>query len=684
MISGLKHKIIGLALLSAILPMLVISLLSIIQRQDARSYVNKAIDKLIIEDLTHIMDGFYDLCKTANDFTQQYVNYSLNIAKEKLQNTGPIELNQDYISWNAINQFTKEKTNIDIPKMTVGGKWLGNNRKIQQRTPIVDDVKDMVGATCTIFQRINKAGDMLRIATNVENIDHSRAVGTYIPAVNPDGQENPVVSVILSGNKFRGRAYVVDDWYLTAYEPIMNSNGKIIGMLYVGVKQESAESFRQSILSTKVRENGYLFALLGSGEEKGTYAISKNGTRDGENIWGDKDAQGNYYIKEVIGKAKLLKNGDIIEKIYSRVENNSETPKTLITLYTYFEPWDWVIGADAYLDDYIEIRETVDSFIYRLVTQTLLIGLIILCIVLFFAFVFGTRIANPMIDMAYAAKSVALGESHKKIEYRGTDEVGILANSFNKMSKEITESRTKLIQANDQLTQANATKDKFFSIIAHDLKNPFNTLLTYSATLAKHFDKLSKDKLRQGIVSINKSAERGYNLLVDLLSWARSQLGEIELKRENLNIKEIAAENISLLSERAQEKGIHLKSEIENNLWVYSDKNMTSTVIRNLLTNAIKFTDREGEVKICAQEDEHMLQIQISDTGIGISEENIKKLFRQDTFYRTLGTAKEKGTGLGLILCREFVEKIGGKIWVTSETGKGSQFCFTVKKSKDK
>jgi signal transduction histidine kinase len=672
----LKHKIAAVALLAAILPMLVISVLSLIQRDHASKLINDAIHEMIVEDLTHVMRDFYSLCKTANDFTQQYVNHSLNIAHEKLYQKGPIKLSSEEVKWVAENQFTREESPISLPKMNYGNHWMGKNSKIKIGSIVVDDVENLLGATCTIFQRMNEKGDMLRVVTNVKKLDQSRAIGTYIPAANPDGTKNDVVSTVINGEIFHGRAYVVNDWYLTAYEPIYDSRKKIIGMLYVGVKQESAESFRESILQTKIGNTGYLFAIGGNGVHKGEYLISKSGKRDGKSVWQQKDINGDFIFQNLIKQSLTLRDGKIEQLVYSESQQ-----KNIIIMYTYFEPWDWVIGANAYEEDYREAKDKVDEVISDLVLQTLWIGLLILILVTILAFYLSARIAKPLNQITESVEILAAGNLSQKIKYTKEDEIGILAKSYNKMSAEIHGQRQQLQATNKQLEEANSTKDKFFSIIAHDLKNPFNTLMTYSSTLLKQYKNLDEDKLKRGLEALHNNSKRGYNLLVDLLTWARSQSGNMEFEFDTINLYDIANDNVSLLKERAKDKGIKLFSEIDDNISAYADKNMVSTVIRNLMTNAVKFTSSGGEIKISAEKIKSMVQVTISDTGMGISEENINKLFRINTFYRTLGTDKEKGTGLGLILCQEFIEKLDGKIWVESELGKGSKFIFTLPES---
>ncbi len=228
----------------------------------------------------------------------------------------------------------------------------------------------------------------------------------------------------------------------------------------------------------------------------------------------------------------------------------------------------------------------------------------------------------------------------------------------------------------DELKQSNASKDKFFSIIAHDLGNVFNGLIGLSNIL------LEKDvkNVNELMPLVKKSSEKGYNLLKNLLEWSRVQTGRIKSMPIQLDLKSLVYQNISILGSQASSKQVTLFSEIENTM-VFSDEQMLNTVIRNLLSNALKFTPREGMVKISAQKEGKWVDILISDTGIGIRPEDIDKLFRIDESHSTRGTENEEGTGLGLILCKEFIEINGGTIRVESEYGKGSRFYIRLPSS---
>jgi len=223
-----------------------------------------------------------------------------------------------------------------------------------------------------------------------------------------------------------------------------------------------------------------------------------------------------------------------------------------------------------------------------------------------------------------------------------------------------------LKSAKEELQQAIATKDKFFSIIAHDLNNIFNASLNFSEILIGNNVSLGENDKQEFLELIHQNLQKGYVLLQNLLDWARSQTGRLQLVPNNLDLKFIVARNIAFMNNNAQAKNIQIVSSL-NNVWAFADKHTIDTVIRNLLANAIKFTPQNGKIEIFATEKENSIELSISDTGVGIKPEDIDKLFRLDVSYTTRGTAKEQGTGLGLVLCKEFVEKNGGTIGIESE-----------------
>jgi signal transduction histidine kinase len=239
-----------------------------------------------------------------------------------------------------------------------------------------------------------------------------------------------------------------------------------------------------------------------------------------------------------------------------------------------------------------------------------------------------------------------------------------------------------LKNSNKKLTILNATKDKFFSIIAHDLKNPFNSILGFSELLKDEFTELTEDKKLEFIEIIHDSSRRIYVLLENLLEWASTQTGNIRFHPEVFDLNKVFETNYALLKNRFDEKGIRFRKDLPDNAKVFADYNMTSTVIRNLMGNALKFTEK-GEIKAAITTVNDLLEVSISDTGIGMSEKTQVVIFEIDHKKSTPGTRGEKGSGLGLLICREFVLRNGGGLSVKSEEGKGTTFFFTVPRGLD-
>ncbi|MBK6607117.1 MAG: hybrid sensor histidine kinase/response regulator [Leptospiraceae bacterium] len=243
---------------------------------------------------------------------------------------------------------------------------------------------------------------------------------------------------------------------------------------------------------------------------------------------------------------------------------------------------------------------------------------------------------------------------------------------------EIKQSREKIRKSNEQLKELNATKDKFFSIIAHDLKNPFNTLLGFSKLLFENAPNYTTDQIQQYAQIMNHTAKQSYALLENLMQWAKSQTEKIKIIPRNSSMNELLSITIPIINGSALKKNITIESNISTEDIVYADNSLTATILRNLLTNAIKFTHANGKITVSTQRKDIFLEVSITDTGVGIEPMNIDKLFRIDSKVTSHGTDNEEGTGLGLILCKEFVEKQGGTIWANSEVGKGSTFTFTL------
>jgi len=234
-----------------------------------------------------------------------------------------------------------------------------------------------------------------------------------------------------------------------------------------------------------------------------------------------------------------------------------------------------------------------------------------------------------------------------------------------------------ILEQKNELEIMNKTRDRFFSIISHDLKNSF-TSLQMGTKLLSDIDELEKDEIKMVSKELEDSVENLYKFLENLLEWSRIQIGRIHHDPQELDFSEIMQDVLKVMKGKASQKNIKLISEIKENTRVFADKNMIYSVLQNLISNAIKFTDSNGEIKIQQKENEDNLGISISDNGVGMSATQLSKIFKIDEIVSCPGTNEEKGTGLGLILCKEFIEKNGGKIRIESELGKGTEVCFSL------
>jgi PAS domain S-box-containing protein len=244
--------------------------------------------------------------------------------------------------------------------------------------------------------------------------------------------------------------------------------------------------------------------------------------------------------------------------------------------------------------------------------------------------------------------------------------------------QDVTE-RRKYLQ---QLEELNNTKDKFFSIISHDLRSPFNSIIGFSSILNDNYDKWSDTERKDAIKNIEQASKNTFNLLQNLLDWSITQSKKTKFNPEYVDFSNIVNNTIRMLKPQAEMKHIKITTCVAFNTTIHVDENMIQTVVRNMLSNAIKYTKKNGKIIISNKKIEEngvkYLQICIQDNGIGISEENINKLFKLGEKFKSTGTFGEKGSSLGLIICKEFIEKHNGRIWVESELGKGSNFYFTV------
>ncbi len=282
---------------------------------------------------------------------------------------------------------------------------------------------------------------------------------------------------------------------------------------------------------------------------------------------------------------------------------------------------------------------------------------------------------NPCIIIRDATlKKETEGEFERIIE-----ELQISRELIENNANDVNILNMKLFESEEELQELNNNKDKFFSIIAHDLKGPFQGLLGYSKLLSEQLEGLSKEEIKEFSCELHESASQLFKLLQNLLEWSRIQRGVMEFNPQLLTLSELVESTIEILKPSANQKNIKIDSEVAKDIFVYADFNMVNTVLRNLVSNAIKFTNKKGKILISAcKSDEHYVSIAVDDNGVGMSLDEMAKVFRIDVHHSKTGTDSETGTGLGLVLCKDLVEKNNGTLTLESEENIGSTFTFTL------
>jgi len=470
----LRHKVAGLAIFSALLPVLGLAILIAFQDHKSSRVIDNEIDKIIGQNLKHAVIDLYGLVSVSNLLVQKQVTRTLGVADYVLKEQGGVSFDpENTVQWQAINQYTQEAIMVTLPEMRVGGEALTAERSFAIRSAMVDQVKDLVGGTCTIFQRMNTDGDMLRVATNVETVEGERAVGTYIPAINPDGAPNPVIQrVVRERATFNGPAYVVNRWYLSSYQPIFDQTGSVVGMLYVGVRRDETSALKQAIADAEVGPNGYSWVMYGKDDTRGgQFILTGDAFPHNLDISQVIDAQGAKFFSEIRASAtdpNRLKAGQPGNRTVVWEDLRGKKHKLEI-YYVYFEPWDWILGITAKAEDFAEPHRQIQAVFSEIFFATLVGAIILLVAIALLATWLGGLIARPISFLTSIAEHVARGElnsAQREVQLgcgvganqrdlsRATDETGDLFRAIQEMIINLQQLVTEMKGASSQLNES--------------------------------------------------------------------------------------------------------------------------------------------------------------------------------------------------------------------------------------
>ena len=580
----LKTKLLSTGVLLTILPLLAAMCIALYAKNMMTKAATEEAGKLAMTDLDHLAQSAYSLCQSQQEAIQQSINASLNVARDVMNRQGAVSFAAETESWTAVNQNTKQSATVELPKMMVGETWLGKNTALKQPSPVVDNVKQLVGATCTIFQRMNDQGDMLRVCTNVETLDGTRAIGTFIPQSNPDGTPNTVIAELLNGKAFHGRAFVVNKWYITAYEPIFDDAKKVIGTLYVGIPQENVASLRKAIMDIKVGQTGYVFVL----DSKGNYVISNQGKRDGESIWEAKDSNGCLFIQEICKKALSAAPGQISEQRYPWKNTGDTQAREKIARIMYYQPWDWVIGASSYIDEFEEAARRMDSIGQTATTMLLVVAGISAVLTLGIWFLTAKRLTGRI-------------EGIVNVLSEGAEQIAGTATEIASASQSLAEGATEQAAG---LEETSSSLEEMASMTRQNADNATQAnTLSSDAKKAADEGASSMQRMSQAIDDIQKSSDETSKIIkvIDEIAFQTNLLAlnaAVEAARAGEAGKGFAvvAEEVRNLAMRSAEAAKNTANLIEGSVKKAKNGVEISGQVRSALNNIVQGVGKTSDL----------------------------------------------------------------------------------------
>jgi methyl-accepting chemotaxis protein len=434
---SIGRKLAVLGCIGSALPLVLFGAIAVWQGARNEATASAESTRLTNADLEHIVRGVYAVVTSQQEVLQQKVAADLRVAANELAAAGGVSFTGSQVAWKARNQAVASAApeQVALRQMHIGGQAVVPNTDLARPSPVVDKVRSLVGGACTIFQRMNDAGDMLRVVTNVATKDGARAINTYIPHAGADGTPNAVVQTVLKGETFVGRAFVVNAWYVSAYQPLKDRDGRVAGMLFVGAPEDSARSLREQIASTVVGRSGYVFVV----DSKGTRVIWRRGEPTGDVMWDARDAAGRPFVQALVKQALQLKGGDVGEAHYPWQEPGAPAPKERIARLVRFAPWDWTIVAAAPEEELLTAGQAIRSANRR--GNLLLAAVFAACVIGATILWMGAarRITRPIRRAADMLRDISEGEGDltRRLVVDTSDEIGDMARYFNQFVEKL-------------------------------------------------------------------------------------------------------------------------------------------------------------------------------------------------------------------------------------------------------
>lgn len=394
--ASLRQQITGLAVLAALIATIIVAVLVYVAEHRLSAGVGSEVDKITVSRVERSAERGAILCGLAQGYLQKEADIDLALERAALKQAGGIRISGGRVTWDAVNQLTGDHTSVSLPEWSVGSYAFRGDRNFGTKLPVVDSVGDPTTDIISIFQRVNEEGDMLRVASNSRAADGKRGIGTFIPAKNPDGSPNAVVSAVMNGETYQGRGFVVTDWYIASYEPY-KVDGKIVGMIGVSTRQESDKTLRDTVVyasRTGERSSVSIYYGNNSGKFNRTPVVAATGIAA---------ATEKQWLPGLLDNAVMMDTGVIA----ALQQKDPATGADAIIRYTYFKPWDWVIVVAADSRDFAGATDRVRSQFRWLLLQTFLGGLAALILSALMAYFLSKHITDPMADLSINLTSSA-------------------------------------------------------------------------------------------------------------------------------------------------------------------------------------------------------------------------------------------------------------------------------------
>jgi methyl-accepting chemotaxis protein len=540
----MKKRVLIMCLCMAMVPFVILMAFHWLSATSTLDEERVALEALAVGELDSIVECMYRTCESQMATLQSRVNRDLEEARAVFNEMGgAIRVDRgNTAEVQGINQGNQARVTFHLPQYTAG------DVDLRADTSIVDRIQEVTSSTCTVFQRTG-TGELLRVSTNVLKLDGQRATGTFIPS------DSPVAQFIARGETFRGRAFVVNAWYITAYEPIRDAVGDIVGVLYVGVPEASIQESLGIFAELQIADSGYPYCITSDG------TLSVHPSIPGQNIYENEDADGNRFIEELCTRGSALDSSGedlVIESIRYPWQNEGD-PEARFKLvrFTYYEPWDWIVAAGSYEEEIYSAVEDAEATNAKWMKWMIGIAVVVVIVVVFVSNLFANAITDPLRRALGLAKAVADGDLTQTVEINRSDEIGDLATALNTMSSSLRTMMEEVANTSGSVSESSEQ----MSAVSESMASSADTVSSQSSTVAAAAEEMSTNMtgvaaaVEQVTSNLNMVASSAEEMNTSITEVAQNAAKSSETAQSASRAVASASERVDALGESAQEIG---------------------------------------------------------------------------------------------------------------------------------